>query len=115
MNKEMKNAVANQLLDALQDKQIDLESTIKEAYQITNSIQCITQTSDIIVKLSLMADKYGITEEEQDVYFDEIRDKQNELEQACFNAEEMFREKLTQIKEEIEQAEFKIEQLEEAE
>lgn len=115
MNKEMKNAVANQLLDALQNKEINLESTIKEAYQITNSIQYITQTSDIIVKLSLMADEYGITEEEQDEYFDEIRDKQNELEQACFNADEMFREKLSQIKEEIEQAEFKIEQLEEAE
>ena len=52
-----------------------------------------------------MADEYGITEEEQDEYFDEIRDKQNELEQACFNADEMFREKLTQIKEAIEQLE----------
>ena len=72
------------------EKLEDAKSVLSTAKEITNAINYADTSHIIISKLSTLADENNIDESEQDYYLDDIREKMQELQKACYNAEDIF-------------------------
>ena len=69
----------------------DLHSFLKDQEkEITNAIKYADTSHIIISKLSTLANENNIDELEQDYHLNKIREQMQELEKACYNAEDMF-------------------------
>ena len=66
------------------------KSVLDEAKEITRAIRYCDTATEIISRLSILASDNDIDESEQDYYLNDIREKANELEKACYDAEDMF-------------------------
>lgn len=93
MTKEQLKAKENKLnkeIDLAFNKLDEAECVLNRAKEITNAIKYADTAHIIISKLSTLADENGIDESEQDYYLDDIREKMQELQKACYNAEDIF-------------------------
>tara|TARA_Y100001963_G_C6491482_1_gene313658 strand:+ start:102 stop:530 length:429 start_codon:yes stop_codon:yes gene_type:complete len=72
------------------EKLEDAKSVLSTAKEITNAIKYADTSHIIISKLSTLADENNIDESEQDYHLNKIREQMQELQKACYDAEDMF-------------------------
>ena len=100
MTKEQLKAKENKLnkeIDLAFDKLDNAKSVLSTAKEITNAIKYSDTAFNIISKLSILANDNDIDDSEQDYYLNDIREKMQELEKACYSAEEMFKEVVSDL------------------
>jgi len=66
------------------------KSVLDEARETTNAIKYADSAHIIISKLSTLADENNIDESGQDYHLNKIREQMQELQKACYDAEDMF-------------------------
>ncbi len=94
---EAKENKLNKEIDLAFDKLDNAKSVLSTAKEITNDIKYSDTAFNIISKLSILANDNDIDDSEQDYYLNDIREKMQELEKACYNAEEMFEEVVSDL------------------
>ena len=87
------------IYENLNDYVMDLEFAVGEARNITKQIKYADMHMDIISKLSLLAEKYGVEIDEYDIR--QVYKAKNNLESAIFELDQAFEEKLREIKNKI--------------
>jgi len=87
------------IYENLNDYAMDLEFAVKEARDITKQIKYADMHMDIISKLSLLAEKYGVEIDDDDI--NQVYKAKNNLESAIFELDQVFEERLREIKNKI--------------
>lgn len=78
-------------------KSDQLQMAYKEALEITKDIKYDSTPSDIIVKITMLAEKVGLTDQIE-MAADAVREAQNALESAVYGLDEVFKEAYQEAK-----------------
>lgn len=105
----------NQVLAQKQAKLVSLESALDKmetalgaAREATKQIKYDNTATDIIVALSGIADEVGIDEKELDYYANDVRRANNKLESAIYGMEEVFEDRVRDLKNAVDDLQMEI-------
>ena len=105
----------NQVLAQKQAKLVSLESALDKmetalgaAREATKQIKYDNTATDIIVALSSIADEVGIDEKELDYYANDVRRANNKLESAIYGMEEVFEDRVRDLKNAVDDLQMEI-------
>ena len=105
----------NQVLAQKQAKLASLESSLDKmetalgaAREATKQIKYDNTATDIIVALSGIADEVGIDEKELDYYANDVRRANNKLESAIYGMEEVFEDRVRDLKNAVDDLQMEI-------
>ena len=105
----------NQVLAQKQAKLASLESSLDKmetalgaAREATKQIKYDNTATDIIVALSSIADEVGIDEKELDYYANDVRRANNKLESAIYGMEEVFEDRVRDLKNAVDDLQMEI-------
>ena len=105
----------NQVLAQKQAKLVSLESALDKmetalgaAREATKQIKYDNTATDIIVALSGIADEVGINEKELDYYANDVRRANNKLESAIYGMEEVFEDRVRDLKNAVDDLQMEI-------
>ena len=105
----------NQVLAQKQAKLASLESSLDKmetalgaAREATRQIKYDNTATDIIVALSSIADEVGIDEKELDYYANDVRRANNKLESAIYGMEEVFEDRVRDLKNAVDDLQMEI-------
>ena len=105
----------NQVLAQKQAKLVSLESALDKmetalgaAREATKQIKYDNTATDIIVALSGIADEVGIDEKELDYYANDVRRANNKLESAIYGMEEVFEDRVRDLKNAVDDLQLEI-------
>ena len=105
----------NQVLAQKQAKLVSLESALDKmetaigaASEATKQIKYDNTATDIIVALSGIADEVGIDEKELDYYANDVRRANNKLESAIYGMEEVFEDRVRDLKNAVDDLQMEI-------
>ena len=105
----------NQVLAQKQAKLVSLESALDKmetalgaAREATKQIKYDNTATDIIVALSGIADEVGIDEKEIDYYANDVRRANNKLESAIYGMEEVFEDRVRDLKNAVDDLQMEI-------
>ena len=105
----------NQDLAQKQAKLVSLESALDKmetalgaAREATKQIKYDNTATDIIVALSGIADEVGIDEKELDYYANDVRRANNKLESAIYGMEEVFEDRVRDLKNAVDDLQMEI-------
>ena len=105
----------NQVLAQKQAKLASLESSLDKmetalgaARKATKQIKYDNTATDIIVALSSIADEVGIDEKELDYYANDVRRANNKLESAIYGMEEVFEDRVRDLKNAVDDLQMEI-------
>ena len=105
----------NQVLAQKQAKLASLESSLDKmetalgaAREATKQIKYDNTATDIIVALSGIADEVCIDEKELDYYANDVRRANNKLESAIYGMEEVFEDRVRDLKNAVDDLQMEI-------
>jgi hypothetical protein len=81
-----------------ENRQLDLEQALRQAKNITKNIKYDDTTTDIIVQIQMLAEKYNIDKNELDNAIDNVYTARNKLESAVYGLDEVFQDALNQAR-----------------
>ena len=82
------------------------------ARNATRDIKYVDTPTQIMVKLYSIADEVGIDEKELDYYADNVREANNKLESAVYEMEEVFEDRVRDLRLAIDDLQLDIEDIE---
>jgi len=95
-------------LQQLEAKRDQMESALSSARDATKLIKYDDTTTEIYVKLSGIADEVGIDEKELEYYANQVREARNNLESKVYEMEEVFEDRLRDLRNAYDDLEYEI-------
>lgn len=95
-------------LQQLEAKRDQMESALSSARDATKLIKYDDTTTEIHVKLSGIADEVGIDEKELEYYANQVREARNNLESKVYEMEEVFEDRLRDLRNAYDDLEYEI-------
>lgn len=95
-------------LQQLEVKRDQMESALSSARDATKLIKYDDTTTEIYVKLSSIADEVGIDEKELEYYANQVREARNNLESKVYEMEEVFEDRLRDLRNAYDDLEYEI-------
>lgn len=95
-------------LQQLEAKRDQMESALSSARDATKLIKYDDTTTEIYVKLSSIADEVGIDEKELEYYANQVREARNNLESKVYEMEEVFEDRLRDLRNAYDDLEYEI-------
>tara|TARA_B100000963_G_C22388539_1_gene563400 strand:+ start:65 stop:427 length:363 start_codon:yes stop_codon:yes gene_type:complete len=95
-------------LASLESSLDKMESALGKAREATRLIKYDNTVTEIVVALSGIADEVGIEEKELDYYADDVRRANNKLESAVYGMEEVFEDRVRDLKNAIDDLQMEI-------
>lgn len=95
-------------LQQLEAKRDQMESALSSARDATKLVKYDDTTTEIYVKLSSIADEVGIDEKELEYYANQVREARNNLESKVYEMEEVFEDRLRDLRNAYDDLEYEI-------
>lgn len=95
-------------LEQLEKSLDEMESALGRAREATKQIKYDNTVSEITVALMGIADDVGIDEKELDYYAGQVREASNNLESKVYEMEEVFEDRLRDLKNAVDDLQMEI-------
>ena len=95
-------------LEQLEKSLDEMESALGRAWEATKQIKYDNTVSEITVALMGIADDVGIDEKELDYYAGQVREASNNLESKVYEMEEVFEDRVRDLKNAVDDLQMEI-------